>query len=397
MLSASSLAGKGRPRVSWIILVLVVLGLGMGGQSDDCEAAGRSGTPRADFSERPSGPKSPGAGFNWWAPICGDGQLRRHRQTWALGSVDFELDPDGTSHIAWSFVQDNWWIFDGSVFHVGDDYYADDWNWGSYDDDEGKIALAPARGYVIFATRNPEGQPFDGYGKQVVVEVVDEGGNPSGFAYRYAHLKSIAVRPGDYVHFGSEIGTVGGTGEQDDTYSPHLHSVLYKNIYQTSGSSRSGIENLALGFSPSAALSGGPTIFAAAFQNDAFPYFQSEEDLPCSTWNGEVEACDAHSILFGGRYTQDCAYYFCSGLCLPRGTSNCRAGCEEWCNDSDADDSDESLPCHSWNGDLDACNEHSILFGDEFTRDCAYYLHTGECRPRGTSNCLAGIRAYCAP
>jgi len=227
------------------------------------------------------------------------------------------------------------------------------------------------------------------------VEVVNEDGNPSGLAYRYAHLKSIAVRVGDYVHFGSEIGTVGGTGEQDDTYSPHLHSVLYKNIYQTSGSVRSGIENLSLGFSPSAALSGGATIFAAAFQNDAFPYFQSEEDLPCSTWNGNEDACKAHAI-WTGQYTQDCAYYLCSGLCLPRGTSNCQAECESWCNDDDSDDFDESIPCHTWNGDVDACNEHSILMGDEYTRDCAYYLDSDLCRPRGTSNCLAGILAYCA-
>lgn len=329
--------------------------------------------------------------------VCGDDRLRREARSWAVSSVDFELDPNGTSHIAWPFVQDDWNVVTGSVFHVGDDYYADDWNWGVGDDDEGKLAMAAAPGYVIFAGRKPNGEPFDGYGKQVVVQVVDEVGDRTGFAYRYAHLESIAVETGDYVHFGSEIGTVGGTGEQDDSFSPHLHSVLYKNIYETAGGVRSGIENLRLGFSPSASLSGGASLFAAAFFNDGAPYSQNEENLPCSTWNGDKDACNAHSILFGGQFTQDCAYYLCSDLCLPRGTSNCRAGCEQYCNDSDADDSDESLPCHTWNDDVDACNDHSILFGNQVTRDCAYYLDTDKCRPRGTSNCLAGILSYCEP
>ena len=63
----------------------------------------------------------------------------------------------------------------------------------------------------------------------------------------------------------------------------------------------------------------------------ALPYFQSEEDLPCSTWNGDKDACNAHSILFGGQYTQDCAYYYWSALRLPRGTSNCLAGMTAYC------------------------------------------------------------------
>ncbi len=315
-------------------------------------------------------------------------------------SVDFVLDPDGTSHIAFPFVESDWFVVTGSVCHDGDEKHADDWNWGTGNADKGKLAMAAAPGHVIFAGRNAAGKSFDRYGNQVVVQVVDENGDPTEFAYRYAHLNSIAVEVDDYVHFGSEIGTVGGTGEKDDSFSPHLHSVLYKAIYETSGSIRSGIENLKLGYSPSASIpcnNAEATIFAAPFFNDASPYFNDEENLPCSTWNGDVEACDAHSIVFGNQFTQDCAYYFCSGLCLPRGTSNCRAGCEEDCNNSDADDSDESLSCHTWNGDVQACDAHSIVFGDQETRDCAYYLDTDKCRPRGTSNCLAGIAGFCYP
>ncbi|MEM9599219.1 MAG: hypothetical protein AAGD06_33430, partial [Acidobacteriota bacterium] len=50
-------------------------------------------------------------------------------------------------------------------------------------------------------------------------------------------------------------------------------------------------------------------------------------DLPCSTWDGDLQGCDAH----GWGTTQDCAYYFCSGKCRPRGTSNCQAGCSNYC------------------------------------------------------------------
>ncbi len=57
-------------------------------------------------------------------------------------------------------------------------------------------------------------------------------------------------------------------------------------------------------------------------------YFLCEDSQPCSTWDGDINACNAH----GYGHTQDCAYYTCSGACRPRGTSNCQAGCQEYCN-----------------------------------------------------------------
>lgn len=314
-----------------------------------------------------------------------------HAKGLTIQNPDFVLDPNGTSHVAQTFHEDDWHVVNGSVYHKGDDYYADDWNWGTGSDDLGKTVIAAAPGYVIYAGFTGVGQPFDGYGNQVVVHIVDQQGAYTEFAYRYAHLDSIAVGVGGYVHFGSEIGTVGSTG----TGSPHLHSVLYENIYATaSSSSRTGLENLQLGYSPSATLSGpSPSIFAGPFFNDGDPYFTNEEALPCSTWNFDAAGCDAHSIQWGGRVTQDCAYYACSGLCLPRGTSNCRAGCTSFCN-AYGDDSDESLPCSTWNGDVQACDARKLQPGG--TRDCAYYLSTDKCRPRGTSNCLAGISSYCS-
>ena len=304
--------------------------------------------------------------------------------------VPFSLNAS-KSHIDWLFNRTGWWVAYGSASHAGDDCYAYDWNLGSYGADKGHIVLSAFPGFVIYAGNNG-----GGYGNQVIVQSFDD---PT-FAIRYAHLHTIAQNMGDLVYFGSEIGTVGKSG---GNYSPHLHAVLYKNIDQPA------LDRLHLGATPSGVLSGGPTKYAASFENDGNPVDgQCSEDLPCWTWNGDVAACDAHSIPFGGKYTQDCAYYFCSGLCLPRGTANCRAGCPDTegpnpvdCDlgdvnpDGSDDDSDDSVPCHTWDGDLQACDDHSILFGDEYTRDCAYYIGSGKCRPRGTSNCLAGIYGDC--
>lgn len=309
----------------------------------------------------------------------------------AQGTATYTLDSQGTSHVAWPFTEptSEWSPLTISRCHETDDYYAVDWNWGVDDEDRGKTAIAMAPGVVIFAGRNPPGS-FGGYGNQVVVHVVDENGAWTDWAYRYAHLDTLAVGDGHYVHFGSEIGTVGDTG----TGRVHLHSVLYKNIYDSAGSTRTGLQNLSLGFSPSARLDcdfdiRGPTIFAAEFEVDAEPFWWNSENLPCSTWNDDPIACNSHSIPWGNRVTQDCAYYTCSGRCAPRGTSNCRAGCESYCDPPGALDD----PCHTWNGDWQACDAQALQPGG--TRDCAYYLLNGVCRPRGTSNCLAGISAFC--
>lgn len=302
-------------------------------------------------------------------------------------SVSYTLDPNGTSHVAWLFTEPSseWANVTGSECHESDDFYAMDLNWGIGAEDRGKLALAMAPGHVIYAGRRTAGS---GYGNQVVVQIVDENNNSIDWAYRYAHLDTLAVRDGDYVHFGSEIGTVGSTGTQ----SPHLHAVLYKDIYAQTGTT-TGVENLYLGFSPSANIDCegtllGPSGFAADYAGDGDPFWWNSENLPCSTWNDDPVACNSHSILYANRVTQDCAYYSCSDRCAPRGTSNCLAGCESYCDAFDAQE-----PCHTWNRDRIACDDHALQPGG--TRDCAYYLDSHLCRPRGTSNCLAGITAYC--
>lgn len=49
--------------------------------------------------------------------------------------------------------------------HCGDDWYAQDWNFGGGNDDLGKVLLSSVSGQVIAALE------WDGYGKQVVVQL----------------------------------------------------------------------------------------------------------------------------------------------------------------------------------------------------------------------------------
>lgn len=68
---------------------------------------------------------------------------------------------------------------------------------------------AAGRGVVVFASMNR-----GGYGNLVVVR------HRLGFESWYAHLATIAVRPGQAVVGGTPIGTVGSTGRST---GPHLH------------------------------------------------------------------------------------------------------------------------------------------------------------------------------
>lgn len=56
--------------------------------------------------------------------------------------------------------------------------------------------------------------PAGAYGNLVVIE------HPDGTETRYAHLSSLAVRPGDVVARGQSVGQVGSTGRST---GPHLH------------------------------------------------------------------------------------------------------------------------------------------------------------------------------
>jgi hypothetical protein len=91
--------------------------------------------------------------------------------------------------------------------------------------------------------------------------------------------------------------------------------------------------------------------------------------------------------------TQDCAYYLCSGHCRARGTSNCEAGCSGTPSDSTNYCSINSQFCSTWDGSQPQCDDHAYTA----TQDCAYYWGSNKCKARGTSNCEAGISAACQP
>ena len=86
-----------------------------------------------------------------------------------------------------------------------------DWNWGSGNDDKGKLVRASAGGTVEFA-----GDGAGGYGKMVLIR------HGNGWKTRYAHLLvgSLEVSAGQSINQGKVIGKVGQSGGQ--TYS-HLH------------------------------------------------------------------------------------------------------------------------------------------------------------------------------
>ncbi|MCP4548569.1 MAG: M23 family metallopeptidase [bacterium] len=310
-------------------------------------------------------------------------------------STPYSLDPtdDAWSHIDFPFASTttgwgHWIMSTTSWCHNYDDKWAEDWEWtgGGPEAGLGKTIYAPGPGTVIYAGYTSTAH---GYGNQVVVQLFDH----MSMAVRYAHLETIAVEVGDQVNFGSEIGSLGDSGDQAVV---HLHLVVYRNIY-SHYNGISGRDRLADGLAPSGIKMcgnpGGATQYSAKFDAAGIPYsiHPNEEDLPCNMWNGDIVGCVAHSIA-NGQYTQDCAYYSGSDLCLPRGTSFCRGYIHEYCTDGSFwNDSDESLPCHHWDGDQFACDVH----GYDETRSCAFYWGPNKCRPRGTSNCLVGIWYYC--
>jgi len=90
----------------------------------------------------------------------------------------------------------------GNTFHTGVDYPAAG----------GTTVVAAGRGCVSSA-----GWDAGGYGNLVVIE------HRAGMTSWYAHLATIAVRPGACVVAGTPVGTVGSTGQST---GPHLHFEL---------------------------------------------------------------------------------------------------------------------------------------------------------------------------
>ncbi|MEZ4888636.1 MAG: CARDB domain-containing protein [Chitinophagales bacterium] len=186
--------------------------------------------------------------------------------------TNFSLN-SGTSHLYWAFgsssswtnrydtyngTSKEWKVAVGSSAHTGADQYADDWNWGSGNADEGQDLYACGSGTVIYVnnTLGTASSCGNSYGRQVIIRFTG-----TNFAVRYAHLQSVApgiVKNGT-VSAGQLIGYLGKTGlTGTGTCTSHLHIVLYKNI--TNGST--ALASLELGQKPTASC-------AAAFFLDA--------------------------------------------------------------------------------------------------------------------------------
>jgi murein DD-endopeptidase MepM/ murein hydrolase activator NlpD len=81
----------------------------------------------------------------------------------------------------------------------------------------GTPVYASDSGYVVFA-----GWDNSGYGNLIVID------HGNGFITYYAHLIRIAVRVGDSVGKGQQIGAVGSTGHST---GPHLHfEIQYRGV-----------------------------------------------------------------------------------------------------------------------------------------------------------------------
>lgn len=115
----------------------------------------------------------------------------------------------------------------------------------------------------------------------------------------------------------------------------------------------------------------------------------NDEANACSVWDMDLAGCDAHGGQDPnpGNDTQDCAYYLTTNKCRPRGTANCQAGISSACSSSD-----ETAACSTWDNNLSACDLHGISDPNKGndTQDCAYYTSTNRCAARGTSNCATG-------
>lgn len=192
----------------------------------------------------------------------------------AQTGVAFQLETGGLSHLYWPFTEarSEWNSTSGNGAgqgdHIGDDYYADDWNLNlGGNKDAGRSLLAAMPGEVIYVRGN--GSNGDGgcggsadYGNQVIIASGD-------FALRYTHLQSVAVSRGQRVQIGDNIGTVGFSGlSGKDACTAHLHLALYQHINDLSKQNRTARSWLEQGSVPTS-ISGGASNFAAKFQLDA--------------------------------------------------------------------------------------------------------------------------------
>ena len=162
--------------------------------------------------------------------------------------------------LGWPFIEGSGWAptgyGTGEGTHWGDDYYAQDWNFGAGYEDLGKVLLSPVSGTVIFSGY------WDGYGNEVILQLQQP---IQDYAIRFAHLQEARVAKGNLVCRGTPLGVVGCTGLTSD-FSSHLHAVLYQKIHEASAKGNTGLYWLERGEIIESIASGtSPTKFASPF------------------------------------------------------------------------------------------------------------------------------------
>ena len=136
------------------------------------------------------------------------------------------LNTNGTTYLYWPFGWDGstysnmgGWSCARDTHPTGasaqNEYFAQDWNWGSGSADYGRLICSPITGTVTQT----------GVGPSTYGNIVDIETTISGYTIRvrFAHLKDILVSEGDYVGPNSYVATIGNSG---GNFSPHLHCAL---------------------------------------------------------------------------------------------------------------------------------------------------------------------------
>ncbi len=207
----------------------------------------------------------------------------------------------------------------------------------------------------------------------------------------FAHLDNLVYSTGQWIE--DPMNTYVGTTFSGSTYSNcwgscHVHVEFYNNsgwaCWQNLAPGRTGIP--AWGKSSIMGKLGGALSGAAG----QCPVCSNEESLACSTWDNDLGGCDAKGLYDSNpaNDTQDCAYFLATNKCRPRGTPNCLGGLTAFCSSTNS----ETFACSTWDGNVTACDQHGLYDPNrsDDTQDCAYHFDTGRCLSRGTSNCATG-------